>query len=57
MDRGNSYRYQIKVQAGELFRLIELGIDGYATTKAERTWSYSALTALKELFTADYEGD
>ena len=57
MDRGNSYSYQIKVQAGEIFRLIELGIDEYATTKAERSLGYSALTALKELFTADYEGD
>jgi len=55
-DRGNSYRYQIKVQAMELFRLIELGIEEYATTKAERALGYSALTTLKELFT-DYEDD
>ena len=39
-DRGNSYRYQIKVHAMELFRLIEVGIEAYATTKAERALGY-----------------
>ena len=40
----------------ELFRLIELGIEEYAATKAERALGYSALTTLKELFT-DYESN
>ena len=56
-DRGNSYDYQIKVQAIELFRLIQLGIEVYATTKAEQALGYSALTTLEELFTDKEDGD
>ena len=52
-DRGNSYRYHVKIQASEFFRLIELGIEEYASTKSERALGYSALAALKELFTDD----